>query len=204
MLKAPFCTWYINQTVRGGWFVPLTYNVCWWQVVYCRSPWSPSCCSKCIVVVTAGLRPNWVWCCCPENGLFSSSHSTQTKSPGQLATPSPAVHTHTHTTVLRPFFQDHPGEPVPEEYFWTFMVQGKINHHQLCTTKKKQKMERKILSILWPCFTNRPNGPISRIGLMLQHQYSIHLNPALIMGKRWCVPYSWGECSSPFLRPFST
>jgi len=29
------------------------------------------------------------------------------------------------TTVLRPFFWDHPGEPVPEN-FWT-MVQGKIN-----------------------------------------------------------------------------
>jgi len=25
-----------------------------------------------------------------------------------------------HTTiVLRPFFRDHPGEPVPEENFWT-------------------------------------------------------------------------------------
>jgi len=30
------------------------------------------------------------------------------------------VHSHnTHTTVLRPFFRDHPGEPVPEENFWT-------------------------------------------------------------------------------------
>jgi len=27
------------------------------------------------------------------------------------------THTHTHTTVLRPFFWDHPGEPVPEEIF---------------------------------------------------------------------------------------
>jgi len=27
---------------------------------------------------------------------------------------------YTHTTVLRPFFQDNPGEPVPEENFWTF------------------------------------------------------------------------------------
>jgi len=26
---------------------------------------------------------------------------------------------HTHTTILRPFFRDHPGEPVPEENFWT-------------------------------------------------------------------------------------
>jgi len=26
---------------------------------------------------------------------------------------------HTTTTVLWPFFWDHPGEPVPEENFWT-------------------------------------------------------------------------------------
>jgi len=25
----------------------------------------------------------------------------------------------TTTTILRPFFRDHPGEPVPEENFWT-------------------------------------------------------------------------------------
>ena len=39
-----------------------------------------------------------------------------------------AEETHTHTTVLQPFFRDHLGKPVPEENFWTFfMVQGKIN-----------------------------------------------------------------------------
>jgi len=27
---------------------------------------------------------------------------------------------HHTTTVLRPFLQDHLGEPVPEENFWTF------------------------------------------------------------------------------------
>ena len=35
--------------------------------------------------------------------------------------------TTTTTTVLRPFFRDHPGEPVPEEKLLDFMVQGKIN-----------------------------------------------------------------------------
>ena len=29
-----------------------------------------------------------------------------------------------HTTVLRPFFRDHPGEPVPEENFWTSWCKG--------------------------------------------------------------------------------
>ena len=31
---------------------------------------------------------------------------------------------HTLTTVLRPFFRDHPGEPVPEENFWTLWCKG--------------------------------------------------------------------------------
>jgi len=29
------------------------------------------------------------------------------------------ITTTTTTTVLWPFFQDHPGEPVPEENLWT-------------------------------------------------------------------------------------
>jgi len=33
--------------------------------------------------------------------------------------------THT-TTVLRPFFQDHPGEPVPEENYWTLWCKGRL------------------------------------------------------------------------------
>jgi len=33
------------------------------------------------------------------------------------------THTHTHTTILRPFF---PGEPVPEENFWTLWFKGKL------------------------------------------------------------------------------
>jgi len=42
-----------------------------------------------------------------------------------LHIPPPPPHT---TTVLRLFFWDHPGEPVPEENFWTLWWQGKINN----------------------------------------------------------------------------
>ena len=34
--------------------------------------------------------------------------------------------THTHTTNLRPFFRNHPGEPVPEENFWTSWCKGRL------------------------------------------------------------------------------
>jgi len=30
------------------------------------------------------------------------------------------------TTVLRPFFRDHPGQPVPEENFWTLWCKGRL------------------------------------------------------------------------------
>ena len=33
---------------------------------------------------------------------------------------------HTHRSVLRPFFRDHPGEPVPEENFWTLWCEGRL------------------------------------------------------------------------------
>ena len=33
---------------------------------------------------------------------------------------------HTTTTVLRPFFWDHLGEPVPEENFWTSCCKGRL------------------------------------------------------------------------------
>jgi len=34
--------------------------------------------------------------------------------------------TTTTTTILRPFFRDHPGEPVPEENFWTLWCKGRL------------------------------------------------------------------------------
>jgi len=36
------------------------------------------------------------------------------------------MHTHTHTTILQPFFRDHPGELVPEENFWTLWCKGRL------------------------------------------------------------------------------
>jgi len=41
----------------------------------------------------------------------------------------------THTTILRPFYRDHQGEPVPEEIFWTFMVQRKITKADTLTIR---------------------------------------------------------------------
>jgi len=37
------------------------------------------------------------------------------------------TYNHNHiTTILWPFFRDHPGEPVPEENFWTLWCNGRL------------------------------------------------------------------------------
>ena len=43
------------------------------------------------------------------------------------------TNTHTHTTILRPFFRDHPGEPVPEENFWTLWCKGRLTEANTLT-----------------------------------------------------------------------
>jgi len=53
------------------------------------------------------------------------------------------IYKHTQTTVLWPFFQDYPGEPVPEEnHLLDFMVQGEISEAntptiRLCATPSR-------------------------------------------------------------------
>jgi len=37
------------------------------------------------------------------------------------------------TTVLRPFFRDHPGKPVPEENFWTLWCKGRLTEADTLT-----------------------------------------------------------------------
>jgi len=49
------------------------------------------------------------------------------------------IHT---TTVLRPFFQDHPGEPVPEDNCWTLWCKGRLTEADtqtiwLCATPSR-------------------------------------------------------------------
>ena len=43
------------------------------------------------------------------------------------------LNTTTTTTVLRPFFRDHPGEPVPEENLWTLRRKGRLTEADTLT-----------------------------------------------------------------------
>jgi len=37
-----------------------------------------------------------------------------------------AYHNRLTATILRPFFRDHPGKPVPGEKFWTLWCKGRL------------------------------------------------------------------------------
>jgi len=41
----------------------------------------------------------------------------------------------TTTTVLRPFFRDHLGEPVPEENFWALWCKGRLTEANTPTVR---------------------------------------------------------------------
>jgi len=43
--------------------------------------------------------------------------------------------TTTTTTVLRPFLHDYPGEPVPEENFWTLWCKGRLMEADTLTVR---------------------------------------------------------------------
>jgi len=42
---------------------------------------------------------------------------------------------HHTTAILRPFFHDHPGEPVPEENFWTLWCKGRLTEGDIPTIR---------------------------------------------------------------------
>jgi len=46
-----------------------------------------------------------------------------------------AIFNHHTTAVLRSFLRDHPGEPVPEENFWTSWCKGRLTEADTLTIR---------------------------------------------------------------------
>jgi len=63
---------------------------------------------------------NWIelWC------EVRKKWSQEKKAPN--GTHPHTAETNTTTTVYGPFSRDHPGEPVPEENFWTLWCKGRL------------------------------------------------------------------------------
>jgi len=56
--------------------------------------------------------------------LFMMPNQQYQSTEGNTSRLVRSITTTTTTTVLRPFFQDHLDEPVPEENFWTLWCKG--------------------------------------------------------------------------------
>jgi len=71
-----------------------------------------------------------IWICAvfirssPSCDLLHSSRQHLNNDEWRLSEPFSTYRT---TAVLRPFFRDHPGEPVPEGNFWTLWCKGEAN-----------------------------------------------------------------------------
>jgi len=65
-----------------------------------------------------------------NDGSTYSSYINQMTTLSGTLNPTQSINlsttTHHTTTVLRPFFRDHPHEPVPEENFWTSWCKGRL------------------------------------------------------------------------------
>ena len=84
------------------------------------------------------------------------------------------VEDNTHTSVLRPFFWDHPGEPMPEENFWTLRCKGRLTEADtpairlgatvednrralgLSVLLLKPQVFGRAWSMVWRCMESRP------------------------------------------------
>ena len=63
--------------------------------------------------------------CFPEPRRLSSHEARDSRNKDKTGNDHLLHYRHT-TTVLQPFFRDHPGEPVPEENFWTLWCKGRL------------------------------------------------------------------------------
>ena len=88
----------------------------------------------------------------PYCSIFYSPHALPNARPGVKALKA----NHQHTTVLRPFFRDHPGELVPEN-FWTLWCKGRLTEADTQTIR----------------LGATPSGPVSYTHLTLPTIYSV-------------------------------
>ena len=71
------------------------------------------------------------WCCVDDT---SPEHVIVSLAAGWLGPDVDRLYHHHTTTVLRPF-RDHPGEPVPEENFWTLWCKGRLTEANTLTIR---------------------------------------------------------------------
>jgi len=90
----------------------MVLNVLWWSLVRFNFYGALDCCLQWLV----------------QSCVFTLKQMEINE--GQLCVD---YHHTTTTTILRPFFRDHPGEPVPVENFWTLWCKGRLTEADTLT-----------------------------------------------------------------------
>jgi len=74
---------------------------------------------------------------CHRTNNVKALKETEITEPNQGKSPSgiDLLNHHHTTTILQPFFRDHPGEPVPEENFWTLWCKGRLTEADTLTIR---------------------------------------------------------------------
>jgi len=78
---------------------------------------------------------------------------------------------HTHTAVLQPFFWDNPGEPVPEENFWTLWCKGRLTEADTLTIRlgaTPSGLTSAHLHHPTVCFKNKTTESKTKLSYMLE------------------------------------
>jgi len=114
---------------------PVTIKINW-ATSEARFTWKitvkPGCVCVCVCVCVDTMICMTKWSHPSYNHYMCSN--TQMKCLSE--TPSAERHLyHNTTTVLRPFFRDHPSEPVPEENFWTSCCKGRLTEVDTLTIR---------------------------------------------------------------------
>jgi len=100
--------------------------------------------------------------------------------------------THTHTTVLQPFFQDYPGELVPENLVLDFMVQGEISEADTPTIRLGATPSRLISDppSLSPIF--KPDAlPVATLPIFRGLRQAPNMLVAYLVPVAWLYPVAW-------------
>jgi len=86
------------------------------------------------------------------------------------------VNTHTHTTILWPFFQDHPGEPVPDGNFWTLWCKGRLTEADTLTIRLDNHLDYQCppppcphIFLRAECPSCRPTNSVKALKAKLGH-----------------------------------
>ena len=95
----------------------------------------------------------------------------------------------TTTTILRPIFRDHPGEPVPEENFWTLWCKGRLTEADTLTIRlgaTPSGLTSAHIVLRAGCPSCRPANSVKGLKAITNEKSGCEI---AIVWKQWTIPF---------------